>query len=165
MKHIVLFLCVGCVTITFYGQQKIKPEQVTVNNSKYILPSLKTFQFLVDNLNDSVWKKELIPLGFVEIPQEHRMVAYQFEKGNTGSQFQIVSFDQAYGIISIFWNDATTKNSLYDKVKNQFKGKPIIQSVYTTFKKEISGKNYWISYRSQIIKNRLEEEVTLEPAK
>jgi hypothetical protein len=165
MKQVVLFFYLVLASVFVFGQKKIKPEQVIVNNAEYLLPSMKTLQFLVENLNDSLWKKELLPLEFIEIPQEQRMVAYQFEKGNINAQFQIISFDQAYGLISIFWNDASKQHSLYQKVKKQFKGEPVIQSVYTTFKTEFSGKKYWISYRSQIIKNRLEEEVTLEPAK
>lgn len=145
--------------------QKSDLDKVKLQGVEYIFPTPKTLHYLITHLNDSVWRSLLTPLGFTEIGIEHKVVALQFEKGSPGKIFQIVSFDNLYGIVSVFWQDPNQKYSLIESIKKKMKSLPFLQSIYTTYELNIGGKKFWFSIRSQIKNGILEEEATLEYAR
>ncbi|MCX7745109.1 MAG: hypothetical protein N2167_11145 [Flavobacteriales bacterium] len=145
--------------------QKSTIDKLTWEGITYLNPTPKTLHYLYTHLNDSLWRSTLIPLGFIEIPWEHKVVALQFEKGAPGKLYQVVTYDHIFNIVSVFWQDPSKKISLINPLKNKIKGTPILQSTYTTYELNQGGKKFWFSIRSQVKNGALEEEATLENAR
>ncbi len=162
-------LCIGAWGIFFslgnLYAQKTAIEKLKLQGVEYIYPTPKTLHYLITHIHDSIWQSHLLPLGFIEIGLEHKMVAFQFEKGSPGKIVQIVSFDNVYGIVSVFWQDPNKKYSLIEPIKKKLKSVPKLHSVYTTYELNMGGKKFWFSIRSQVKNGILEEEATLEYAR
>jgi len=159
---------IGVCTFIFSGNlygQNTGIEKLKLQGVEYIYPTPKTLHYFLTHIHDSVWRSHLIPLGFTEIGIEHKIVAFQFEKGSPGKIVQIVSFDNVYGIVSVFWHDPNKKYSLIEPIKKKLKSVPKLQSVYSTYELNIDGKKFWFSIRSQVKNGILEEEATLEYAR
>lgn len=159
----VALLIFCCFCIGSSAQTAFVPDVFKIRKEEYIRPTTNNLFFLMENVDLARWSQVLLPLGFQTKGLNERHMGLHFVKGTDDAQFELITYDTQFGVLTLNWIDRSGKIFFSETIKKQLKSVPqqnIGGSMYYTL---INGsKKYTLTVNHNESGRGVEEEFSLE---